>query len=279
VRMHSGGGGGGGGTQGTYKRSPATVQRASHTGSSSTLPPKKLSSAQQASPAHQKPTAVAPTAPVVVPKVTAQSVSTATRTTPGAPITPPLMSTAAATTKLGGAPRDQPAAAAVATASAPGAALAPRPLKEAAEADRKGIKRKRPIPDVPAKSVAAATAKNPTSIATPKSEPLLDEATQAWITDLQIANKDDDDSDDSDDSSADEDLDSGGVAGSDKVDADAGREYVVDKLLKHKVHRGELSYLVKWEGYGTSEASWEPEENIGGKVIVRYKVCHPRPSS
>lgn len=48
--------------------------------------------------------------------------------------------------------------------------------------------------------------------------------------------------------------------------------YVVEKLLKHKMDRCGMVYLVKWAGYTAAEASWEPEENIGAKIVIEYKV-------
>ena len=35
-----------------------------------------------------------------------------------------------------------------------------------------------------------------------------------------------------------------------------------EKILRHRVQNGQTQYLVKWSGYPTSEATWEPEENL-----------------
>lgn len=42
---------------------------------------------------------------------------------------------------------------------------------------------------------------------------------------------------------------------------DDGNVYYVEKILKKKTHP-ELMYLVKWEGYDISEATWEPLRNL-----------------
>ena len=35
-----------------------------------------------------------------------------------------------------------------------------------------------------------------------------------------------------------------------------------EKILRHRVQNGQTQYLVKWSGYPTSDATWEPEENL-----------------
>ena len=41
--------------------------------------------------------------------------------------------------------------------------------------------------------------------------------------------------------------------------------YNVEKILKKKrTPDGEVHYLVKWEGYDSSENTWEPPENFSG---------------
>ena len=44
-----------------------------------------------------------------------------------------------------------------------------------------------------------------------------------------------------------------------------GDLFNVEKILKKKrAEDGELRYLVKWEGYGNEENTWEPAENFSG---------------
>jgi hypothetical protein len=39
-------------------------------------------------------------------------------------------------------------------------------------------------------------------------------------------------------------------------------EYDVEEVLKSRMNRGRLQYLVKWEGYPHEENTWENEENL-----------------
>mmetsp|Transcript_770 Transcript_770/g.2232 ORF Transcript_770/g.2232 Transcript_770/m.2232 type:complete len:506 (-) Transcript_770:102-1619(-) len=53
--------------------------------------------------------------------------------------------------------------------------------------------------------------------------------------------------------------------------------FMVEKLVKHRPKDGGIEYLVKWEGY--DEVTWEPEENIGQKIVVQYKEDNDIPLS
>ncbi|AFM97905.1 chromatin organization modifier domain-containing protein [Encephalitozoon hellem ATCC 50504] len=48
-----------------------------------------------------------------------------------------------------------------------------------------------------------------------------------------------------------------------------GDIYIVDKIVGHRRRRGVEQYLVKWEGYPDSENTWEDEENIFCKELIR----------
>lgn len=39
-------------------------------------------------------------------------------------------------------------------------------------------------------------------------------------------------------------------------------EYVVERIIGKKIKHGKVKYLVKWDGYETDEATWEPIENL-----------------
>eukprot|EP00308_Calcidiscus_leptoporus_P003488 CAMPEP_0119357350 /NCGR_PEP_ID=MMETSP1334-20130426/5763_1 /TAXON_ID=127549 /ORGANISM="Calcidiscus leptoporus, Strain RCC1130" /LENGTH=98 /DNA_ID=CAMNT_0007371571 /DNA_START=30 /DNA_END=323 /DNA_ORIENTATION=+ len=57
----------------------------------------------------------------------------------------------------------------------------------------------------------------------------------------------------------DEELRAGGEA--DEEDTE-DEEYIVEEILQEKVARGKALYLVKWEGFGVGENTWEPAENL-----------------
>jgi len=47
-----------------------------------------------------------------------------------------------------------------------------------------------------------------------------------------------------------------------EIKNDDGSEWLVEQVLNSRMHRSKLQYLVKWEGYPASEATWEPEGNL-----------------
>ncbi|XP_069615942.1 uncharacterized protein [Ranitomeya imitator] len=55
----------------------------------------------------------------------------------------------------------------------------------------------------------------------------------------------------------------------DPVLIDGQEEFVVEKILDSRIHRGRLQYLVKWQGYSVEENSWEPLENIHAPHLIR----------
>merc|ERR1712168_1553008 len=58
-----------------------------------------------------------------------------------------------------------------------------------------------------------------------------------------------------------------------KVDEDEGNEYVVEKILNHRLDSdGRKQYLLKWKGYPDEENTWEPSENLNCmKLIATYE--------
>jgi hypothetical protein len=52
--------------------------------------------------------------------------------------------------------------------------------------------------------------------------------------------------------------------------------YNVETILKHQRQGRSYQYLIKWEGYPISEASWEPEEAFSndGDLLAIYKQRH-----
>jgi Chromo (CHRromatin Organisation MOdifier) domain len=52
--------------------------------------------------------------------------------------------------------------------------------------------------------------------------------------------------------------------------------YNMKTILKHRRRGRSYQYLIKWEGYPISEASWEPEEAFlnDGDLLAIYKQWH-----
>ena len=44
--------------------------------------------------------------------------------------------------------------------------------------------------------------------------------------------------------------------------------YDVEKILKHRKRKGEMEYLVKWQGYGDKDNSWEPVVNLECRDLI-----------
>lgn len=51
--------------------------------------------------------------------------------------------------------------------------------------------------------------------------------------------------------------------------------FEVEKIIQHKMHRGELLYLIRWKGYESDADDWLPEANLFCEEILhRYKKLH-----
>lgn len=46
------------------------------------------------------------------------------------------------------------------------------------------------------------------------------------------------------------------------TDSESGSEYEVDKILQQRKRKGVIEYLVRWQGYGAENDSWEPGKNL-----------------
>ena len=54
-------------------------------------------------------------------------------------------------------------------------------------------------------------------------------------------------------------------------------EFEVEEILGHRFHRRKLQYLIKWKGYPSYDATWEPESHLrcAKPVLKKYKDAHP----
>lgn len=53
----------------------------------------------------------------------------------------------------------------------------------------------------------------------------------------------------------------------------AKKQWAVNQLLNHEMRAGILHFLVRWEGYGSDDDSWEPEKNLScPKLLSAYKI-------
>lgn len=49
-------------------------------------------------------------------------------------------------------------------------------------------------------------------------------------------------------------------------------EYEVEAILDHRDLKNGRQYLIRWKGFGSSEDSWEKEENLAcPKILNKYK--------
>ena len=64
------------------------------------------------------------------------------------------------------------------------------------------------------------------------------------------------------------------------IEIDGQEQFVVEEILDSRIFRNQLQYLIKWQGYGSEENSWEPINNINAPRMIRqFHQTHPgRPS-
>lgn len=52
-------------------------------------------------------------------------------------------------------------------------------------------------------------------------------------------------------------------------------DYEVEKILKHKIQRGKLRFLIRCKGFGPDSDTWEPQSNLNcPKILENYMRHH-----
>ncbi|XDV13566.1 hypothetical protein PO909_001950 [Leuciscus waleckii] len=53
-----------------------------------------------------------------------------------------------------------------------------------------------------------------------------------------------------------------------ELSAAGDRVFAAEAILKRRVRKGRMEYLVKWKGWAIKYSTWEPEENILDERLV-----------
>ena len=59
-----------------------------------------------------------------------------------------------------------------------------------------------------------------------------------------------------------------------RQECDESQTYYVKEILDSRMYRKRPQYKVRWHGFGPSEDSWEPEENLPADMVMEYKLQH-----
>ncbi|KAM9294425.1 ral GTPase-activating protein subunit alpha-1 [Gastrophryne carolinensis] len=60
----------------------------------------------------------------------------------------------------------------------------------------------------------------------------------------------------------------------DAVEVDGQEQFIVEEILDSRIFRNQLQYLIKWQGYGPEENSWEPAAHIGMIIDWQNNKSH-----
>ena len=54
-------------------------------------------------------------------------------------------------------------------------------------------------------------------------------------------------------------------------DDEEEESFKVEKILKRRTLKGQVQYLIKWDGWAPEFNSWEPKENVGLPLIEKFE--------
>ena len=68
-----------------------------------------------------------------------------------------------------------------------------------------------------------------------------------------------------------------GLTRPDPEEVEGEEEYEVEEILKSRMNRGKLEYLVKWKGYSNADNTWEPRGNLKNaeEVVEAFHRKYP----
>uniref|UniRef100_A0A3B4A7J9 Chromo domain-containing protein n=1 Tax=Periophthalmus magnuspinnatus TaxID=409849 RepID=A0A3B4A7J9_9GOBI len=56
------------------------------------------------------------------------------------------------------------------------------------------------------------------------------------------------------------------------------RVFAAESIIKRRIRKGRIEYLVKWKGWSPKYSTWEPEENILDSRLLADSAVSWRPS-
>uniref|UniRef100_A0A4W4EKT4 Chromo domain-containing protein n=1 Tax=Electrophorus electricus TaxID=8005 RepID=A0A4W4EKT4_ELEEL len=55
------------------------------------------------------------------------------------------------------------------------------------------------------------------------------------------------------------------------------RVFAAESIIKRRIRRGRMEYLVKWKGWSPKYSTWEPEENIlDSRLFAAFEESGPQ---